>query len=107
MPGVRGLVTDQHVEAEFAARQVVQYTGPISLRRTCPRNSAPSAGPVAPSSHSDSNTSGEKRPVLRTSAMTFQILSAGADMVTVAEPCIATPPAAAGHTRCGRPCRYR
>ena len=38
--------------------QVVQYVGPLPLRFTCPRNRAPTAGPVAPSSHSASKVSG-------------------------------------------------
>src|SRR4029453_17295188 len=86
--------------SQAVTRHVVQYTGPISLRLTCPRNRAPSAGSVAPSSHSASRTSGENLPVLRTSAMRFQISSAGADMVTVAEPCMTTPlSGSTGHLR--------
>src|SRR5688572_28179291 len=68
--------------------QTVQYVGPFSLRFTCPRNVAPTAGPVAPSSHSASNTSGLKRPVWVTSLTRSQIFSAGAFMWTVTEPCM-------------------
>ena len=46
---------------------------------------------MAPSSHSASIISGENLPVLRTSAIRFQILSAGAAMDTVTEPSMTTP----------------
>ena len=52
----------------------------MPLRFTCPRNFAPTAGPVAPSSHSASNVSGLYLPILVTSLTRSQIFSGGASI---------------------------
>src|SRR5580700_4537864 len=69
--------------------QVVQYTGPRPLRFTWPRKRAPTAGPVAPSSHSAPNVSGLYEPMRVTSVTRSQTFSAGAAMWTVTDPCMA------------------
>src|SRR6476659_6225851 len=66
---------------------VVQYVGPLPLRFTWPRNLAPTAGPVAPSSHSASKVSGLYRPILVTSLTNSQICSGVAAMWTVTASC--------------------
>src|SRR5580693_8099618 len=57
--------------------QVVQYVGPRPFRFTWPRNRAPTAGSVAPSSHPASNVSGLYRPILVTSLTKSQTCPGG------------------------------
>src|SRR5689334_18375954 len=71
--------------------EVVQYVGPWPFRLTCPRKRAPTAGPVAPSSHSASNVSGLNLPIWVTSLTSAHTRSGGAAMCTLTDPSMGTP----------------